>query len=262
MKFSFRLSGIKLKVALAVLIVFTALSFRVLNEISSLNLVKVEFRNVVNAGETVKLEIAVANESPYTYRNFSLQLYASCMNLDYNVHKVVGLGSIRFYSTKKFTIILPKPPCTNINVKYSVEAHLTYGLLKIAKSGFIKIDTSITREETVFVVNPLPSKVKRNNVVYITGRLLTKNTKQPVPNAKILVYDYDDGVWDDLLTYGYTDHAGYFKILWVARKVDFPDSDAEIYLVFEGNIKYLPSRWPEKGYYRIFVYEPLYPPPG
>ena len=263
MKKLMKLNSMKLKICLTVLVITIALLFRIFNEVHAFNLVNVEFRNVVSNRDEVKLEVAVINESPYTYRDIVLEFKISCTNTsNYIVDKVVKLGNVIFYSTRKFSITFPKPPCTNVNVKYSVNAHLAYGLLKHTKVRSVNINVGLTRKETMFIVNPLPSKAKRSSIVYITGRLVVKDIGNPVPHAKVLVYDYDDGVWDDLLAYGYTDSLGYFKISWVAKKVDFPDSDAEIYLVFEGNIRYLPSRWPEEGYHKIFVYEPIYPPPG
>jgi len=47
----------------------------------------------------------------------------------------------------------------------------------------------------MFIVDHLPSKAKRGGIVYITGKLVAKDIGEPVPYAKILVYDYDDGYW-------------------------------------------------------------------
>ncbi|MCD6114495.1 MAG: hypothetical protein J7J78_04270 [Thermoprotei archaeon] len=263
MKKILKLNSMKLRIVLAILAIIIALLLRVLNEIHAFNLVNVEFRNVVSDKDTIKLEAAIINESPYTYHGLILKFKISCTNMsDFSVNKTIKFENVFFYSTRKFSIVFTKLPCVNVNVKYSIEARLAYGLFKYAKIGSVNINVSLTRRETMFIVDPLPSKAKRSSIVYIAGKLIAKDTGEPVPHAKILVYDYDDGVWDDLLAYGYTDSSGYFRIPWVAKKVDFPDADAEIYLVFEGNIEYLPSRWPSEGYHKIFVYEPIYPPPG
>ncbi len=262
MKPSLKLKSMKLKLALVTITIVVAVLFRVFNEVYAFNMVNVEFRNVIGDEEVVKLEVTVINETPYIYRNLILAFKITCNNMrKYDESIVVRLKELFFYSTRTISVEFPKPPCISVNVKYSVEAELAYGLIKQVKAETITINIGLTRKETMFIVDSLPSKAKRNSIVFITGRLVAKSSGVPVPHARILVYDYDDGVWDDLLAYGYTDDLGYFRIPWVAKKVDFPDADAEIYLVFEGNTEYLPSKWPEEGYHKIFVYEPLYPPP-
>jgi len=262
MKPSLKLKDMKLKLALVTITIVIAVLFRVFNEVYAFNTVNVEFRNVISDEEVVKLEVAIINETPYTYRNLILEFKMTCNDIGYyDESEIVMLKNLPFYSTGKVSVKFPKPPCISVNVKYSVEAKLAYGLIEQVKAETTTINIGLTRKETMFIVDPLPNKARRNSVVYITGRLVVKNSGTPVPHAKILVYDYDDGVWDNLLAYGYTDSLGYFRIPWVAKNVDFADTDAEIYLVFEGNMEYLPSRWPEKGYHKILVYEPLYPPP-
>jgi len=68
-------------------------------------------------------------------------------------------------------------------------------LFKYVKIGSVNINVGLTRRETMFIVDHLPSKAKRGGIVYITGKLVAKDIGEPVPYAKILVYDYDDGYW-------------------------------------------------------------------
>jgi len=252
---------LELKVVLVVMTILLAIVARFFGETYSLNSLNLEFRNAIQKGNGVYFEAAVTNESPYTFHDVMLSFHFVCEDeVFYQV--TLKIGNVPFFSKRKVGIEVPKPPCHVVKILYSISMKTFYGLRECSKKFSEVVNIASPRKETMFLVDSLPKKVKRSSILYITGKLIVKETGEPIANAKILVYDYDEGLGDDLLTYGYTDSDGYFRISWFAKRVDFPDMDAEIYLVFEGNIRYLPARWPEEGYYKVLIYEPVYPPPG
>ncbi len=252
---------VELKVVLVVITISLAIIARFFGETHSMSLLNLEFRNAIQKGNGVHFEAAVINESPYTFHDVTISFHFICED-EVFYQKTLKIGNVPFFSKRKISIEIPKPPCYVVKILYSISTKAFYGLMKCSKKFSEVVNIASPRKETTFLIDSLPKKIKRSSILYITGKLIVKETGEPVANAKILVYDYDEGLGDDLLTYGYTDSNGYFRIPWVAKRVDFPDMDAEIYLVFEGNIRYLPARWPEEGYHKVLIYEPVYPPPG
>ena len=87
---------------------------------------------------------------------------------------------------------------------------------------------------TMIAVEELPEKVKVGEVVVFTGRVTETGDGKPLVSADVNVYDRDIGK-DDLLAGGQTDADGRYRIEWMARKIDFLDDSAEVYVKFEGD---------------------------
>ncbi|MCX6649234.1 MAG: mechanosensitive ion channel [Candidatus Bathyarchaeota archaeon] len=86
---------------------------------------------------------------------------------------------------------------------------------------------------TVTLEQP-PTNVKVGEKLTFKGRLTQTATGKPLADASVHLYDRDIGK-DDLLVEGITDAEGKYSLEWVAKKVDFLDDAAEIYVKFMGD---------------------------
>ena len=101
--------------------------------------------------------------------------------------------------------------------------------LRVSKSA-----TSLTLDEP-------SSSVSAGSTVTFTGKLVNAETAEGVSGATIKIYDRDlgDPTGDDFLgVSGTTGSDGSFSIEWVAKKMDWWDSTAEVYAKFEGDDSY------------------------
>ncbi len=87
---------------------------------------------------------------------------------------------------------------------------------------------------TTCTLDPPQAKAKVGERVVLKGRLTVTATGKPIPNAPVNLYERDIGK-DDLLIEGTTDAEGNYAIEWTARKVDFFDDTAELYVRFIGD---------------------------
>jgi hypothetical protein len=71
-------------------------------------------------------------------------------------------------------------------------------------------------------------------MVVFTGRLAETESGRPLTNSMVRLYDRDIGK-NDLLGEGFTDTEGNYSIEWKARKVDFLDDAAEVFMKFKGD---------------------------
>ncbi len=88
--------------------------------------------------------------------------------------------------------------------------------------------------QTVITVDYTPDKVKMGDVIVLTGQVTEKETRRSLDGATVCLYDRDIGK-DDLLCDTVTDAQGRYRLEWIARKVDFLDDKAELYIKFEGD---------------------------
>lgn len=87
---------------------------------------------------------------------------------------------------------------------------------------------------TTITLEDLPAKARVGELVVFKGKLTITTTGKPIPNAPVNLYERDIGR-DDLLVEGTTDAEGNYAIRWTARKVDFFDDTAELYVRFIGD---------------------------
>ena len=90
-----------------------------------------------------------------------------------------------------------------------------------------KLDTHIT-------INA-PSVASEGQKITISGQLISEDGK-PISYALIRIYDKDIG-GDDLLSWGFTDEYGYYKVTWNVSKVDIDDT-IELYAKFDGKYNF------------------------
>ncbi len=87
---------------------------------------------------------------------------------------------------------------------------------------------------TTITLEQLPSKVKTGERVVFAGRLAESESGRPLADAVVRLYERNIGK-DDLLVEAVTDAEGNYSIEWAAKKVDFFDDAAEVYVKFEGD---------------------------
>lgn len=97
-----------------------------------------------------------------------------------------------------------------------------------------------------------PRIVKEGSTVMFTGRLAEADTGHPIVGAVIKIFD-SDVIFDDLMAEGKTEQDGMFKILWVARPMDWWDKTVEVYARFVGSQTHSSSRAPATGYFTMQV---------
>ena len=79
-----------------------------------------------------------------------------------------------------------------------------------------------------------PARVRTGERMVFTGHLVETESGRPLADAVVRLYERDIGK-DDLLKEGATDAEGNYALEWTARKVDFFDDTAEVYVKFEGD---------------------------
>jgi small conductance mechanosensitive channel len=89
------------------------------------------------------------------------------------------------------------------------------------------IPTTITLEQP-------PQKVRTGEMVMFKGRLAETESGRPLTNSSVRLYDRDIGK-DDLLGEALTNVEGNYSIEWKAKRVDFLDDAAEVFIKFKGD---------------------------
>lgn len=79
-----------------------------------------------------------------------------------------------------------------------------------------------------------PARVRTGERMVFTGHLVETESGRPLADAVVRLYERDIGK-DDLLVEGVADAEGNYSIEWAAKKVDFFDDAAEVYVKFEGD---------------------------
>ena len=87
---------------------------------------------------------------------------------------------------------------------------------------------------TICTLDPPPTKARVGEKLVFKGKLAVVATGKPLPNSPVNLYERDIGK-DDLLVEGTTDAEGNYTIEWTAKKVDFFDDSAELYVRFIGD---------------------------
>jgi preprotein translocase subunit Sss1 len=87
---------------------------------------------------------------------------------------------------------------------------------------------------TMITLDQPSQKVRAGEIVVFTGRLADTVSGTPLIDSTVKLYDRDIGK-DDLLGEGVTDVEGNYSIVWKAKKIDFLDAAAEVYIKFEGD---------------------------
>jgi hypothetical protein len=95
--------------------------------------------------------------------------------------------------------------------------------------------------QTDLILDPLPSIVMDGSKIEFTGKIVERDTGDPVSDVNIRIYE-NDVVVDDLIAFGKTGDNGRFNIEWKARKVELIGRTVELYAKFEGNADYRKSR--------------------
>jgi len=239
-------------VALTILTIVLALALRFYGEIWFLKNVEVYVSSNVRSR---LLELDVVNDSPFTYRNVILRV-----NL---VSKDGGgvvfssnytLGCLGFYSRKRVFLVLPEINSSTLILNYALT--FSIGMFSKVLSENVTLNIGLSKAETKLIIYSPPSKnVKWAEIVYFRGKLVTKNSGKSISNAEILLICHDEVLGDTVAARSKTDSNGFFEIKWLAHRTSLTKSYAELYLKFPGNIYYKGSRWPNRGYYRIIVFE-------
>jgi len=239
-------------VALAILAIVLALAMRFYGEILFLKNIEVYVSGNVSSKS---LKLIIVNDSPFTYRN--VILHVNLVSRDSG--KVVfssnyTLENLGFYSRKQVFLVLPEINSTTLILNYALT--FSIGILSKVLKGNITLNTVLSKFETKLIMYSTPPKTVRwAEIVYFRGKLVTKNSGKPIPNAEVLLICHNEVLGDTVAARSKTDNNGFFEIKWLARRTSLTKSYAELYLKFPGNVYYKGSRWPTRGYYRITVFE-------
>ena len=87
---------------------------------------------------------------------------------------------------------------------------------------------------TTITIEQPASKAKIGDKLTFKGKLTETMSGKPLPSSPVNLYERDIGR-DDLLVEGLTDAEGNYAIEWTAKKVDFFDDTAELYIRFIGD---------------------------
>lgn len=87
---------------------------------------------------------------------------------------------------------------------------------------------------TTLTLDEPPKEAKVGEKMVFKGKLMVTATGKPLPNSPVNLYERDIGR-DDLLVEGATDAEGNYSLEWAAKKVDFFDDTAELYIRFIGD---------------------------
>ena len=80
-----------------------------------------------------------------------------------------------------------------------------------------------------------PTTAKKGTTLTFTGKLLTKDSGEPISDAKIDILDADRSFMkDDIMAFGTTAEDGSFSIDWTAKPMDWMDNTVEVYALFKG----------------------------
>ena len=80
-----------------------------------------------------------------------------------------------------------------------------------------------------------PMTAKKGSTVTFTGKLLTKDSGEPIPGAKLEIMDADRSFMkDDIMAFGTTAEDGSFSIDWKVKHMDWLDNTVEVYALFKG----------------------------
>ncbi|MCW4022840.1 MAG: DUF1508 domain-containing protein [archaeon] len=129
---------------------------------------------------------------------------------------------------------LDKEDC---NAKVTIESITFYTIGEICKAPTPGLNN------TVLMLDDVPTAVKSDTTITFTGRLKEHDTDEGVGCAQVYIYEHDRSFMrDDFLASGTTDNDGAFSIDWVAKQKDFWDDKVQVYAMFRGAEHYNPSK--------------------
>jgi len=239
-------------VALTILALVLALALRFYGEIWFIKDIEVYVSgNVRNKS----LELNIVNDSPFTYHDVILRVnLVSKDGGDVIFSSNYTLGSLGFYSRKRVYLVLPEINSSTLILNYALTFNI--GMFSEVLRGNVTLNIGLGKVETKLIIYSLPPRnVRWAEIVYFRGRLVAKNSGKPVANAEVLLICHDEVLGDTVVARSRTGSDGFFEIKWLAHRTSLTKSYAELYLKFPGNIYYKGSRWPNRGYYRITVFE-------
>jgi len=239
-------------VALTVITIVLALALRFYGEIWFTKDIEVYVSGNV---QNKSFELDIVNDSPFTYHDVILHVNLKSKDSGKTVlSSNYTLGSLGFYSRKRVYLALPEINCSTLILNYALT--FSIGIFSEVLRGNVTLNIGLGKVETKLIVYSVPPKnVRWAEIVYFRGRLVTKNSEKPVVNAEVLLICHSEVLGDTVVAKSKTDSDGFFEIKWLAHRTSLTKSYAELYLKFPGNIYYESSRWPNRGYYRITVFE-------